>query len=358
MAHLSEGTLRRMYDDPDAKVGADAAHLEGCAECQERLKTVSEDARSIATLLAVPDAQVDVSRAFARVTSEPKAQPRLGLRFPILRPVARPTLALVAAVTALLLVGVAIAQSGLLYRPTQVQAVPITLSDVQALSQLADYGTFAWTTEPQLDVTDTPPTGTPKVGKLPAGVSTTVTYATMTQAVATFTFSASKAAATAAARGEKLPAMPKGMDGATLTVTVGPAVGEVYGNLNDVGKATSPTTINLPQLIVAKTVSPTVSASQVTAIDLENYVLKLPGVSAELKKTITAIGDPTKTLFIPVPVEYGTSQSITVQGVSGVALGDNTGVGSAVVWVKNGHTWAVAGSIKLTDAENIANNLK
>src|SRR5215467_7434128 len=87
-----------MYDDPDAKVGASAAHLEGCAECQARFKTVSDDARSVATLFAVPDARVDMARAYARVTAEPKAQPRLGLRFPILRPVARPTLALVAAV--------------------------------------------------------------------------------------------------------------------------------------------------------------------------------------------------------------------------------------------------------------------
>jgi hypothetical protein len=81
-------------------------------------------------------------------------------------------------------------------------------------------------------------------------------------------------------------------------------------------------------------------------------------VSPELQKTIKAIGDPTKTLFIPVPVEYGTSQPVTVQGVDGVALGDNTGVGSAVVWVKDGYVWAVAGSIKQSDALNIANNLK
>ena len=49
---------------------------------------------------------------------------------------------------------------------------------------------------------------------------------------------------------------------------------------------------------------------------------------------------------------------MTVQGVDGVALGDNTGVGSAVIWVKKGVVYVVAGSIKQTDAIDIANNLK
>jgi hypothetical protein len=59
-----------------------------------------------------------------------------------------------------------------------------------------------------------------------------------------------------------------------------------------------------------------------------------------------------------VPVEYGSSTQVTVQGVPGVALGDNTGVGSAVVWVKGGYVYAVGGSVKQSDALNIANNLK
>ena len=67
MAHLTEGTLRRMVDDPDARAGADAAHLGSCPECADRFKTFADDARSIASLLAVPEARVDVGRAFERV---------------------------------------------------------------------------------------------------------------------------------------------------------------------------------------------------------------------------------------------------------------------------------------------------
>src|SRR5437764_1481523 len=125
-----------MVDDPDARSGVDAVHLEGCAECGARFKNISDDARSIVSLLAVPEA-----RAIAG-----------GLKPPV-------------------------------------------------------------------------------VTKLPAGVSTTVTYGAMSEAEATFTFSADKAKAAAASHGKTLPALPKGMDGATLTITVGPAVGEIYGNL-------------------------------------------------------------------------------------------------------------------------------
>ena len=365
MAHLSEGTLRRMFDDPDAKVGADASHLETCGECQARLKAVGDDARAIATLLAVPEPRVDVDAALARITREPKAQPALGLRFPIIRPAARPALALVAAVAALAVVLVAFTFGGFFFKPTTVKPVPVTVADIQALSQLADYGTFSWTKQPDLHIvtsaTDASAAAAglqpPSVSSLPKGVSTNLTYVAMPQAVAVFTFSADKAAAAAASHGKTLPKMPAGMDGATLTITAGPAVGLIYGNLSQ-PTGSNANDINLPQLVVAKSAAPTATSTQVTVKQLEDYMLAQPGISQELKNAINAIGDPSTTLLIPVPIEYASSKQVTVQGVEGVALGDNTGVGSGVVWVKDGYVYVVVGSIKQSDAIDIANNLK
>ncbi len=366
MAHLTDGTLRRMVDDPDAKAGTDADHLDGCAECQARFKTISDDASSIATLLAVPEARVDVRRAFGTVMRAPKAQPALG-RLPFLRPRTRPlTLMFVAAVAAAALVVVAFAAGGFFFQPTTVKAVPITVADIQALSQLADYGTVTWTKEPQLQATTSAADAAaiaggmqpPVVAQLPAGVSTTVTYGGMSEAQATFTFSAAKAAAAAAAKGKTLPKLPAEIDGATLTITVGPAVGEIYGEMNKPTTGSSTDQINLPQLIIAKSASPKVTSTQVTAQQLEAYILAQPGISDQLTNAIKAIGDPSTTLLIPVPIEYATSTPVNVQGVEGVALGDNTGVGSGVVWVKNGSVYVVAGSIKQSDAIGIANNLK
>jgi len=273
-----------------------------------------------------------------------------------------------AAVAAVGLLATVIAENGTVFAPSTVTAVPVTVADMQSLSQLSAYGDITWTTQPQLQVVASAAdaesaTGlkAPVTSNLPAGVSTTVTYGAMTRAVAVFTFDAAKAAAAAASSGKPLPALPAGMDGVRLTVTVGPAIGEVFGNLQAPSSASSGiSAADLPQLVIIESSEPTASSSssQVTVKQLETYLLSLPGVSPELKAAIKAIGDPSTTLPIPIPIEYATSTTVQVQGVNGVALGDNTGLGSGVIWVKHGVVYGVAGTVKQSDAVNIANNLR
>lgn len=364
MAHLTDGTLRRMVDDPDARAGADAAHLDGCAECKTRLERISDDARSIATLLAVPDVHLDVASAFAEVSRAPRSQPAL-VRLPVFRSPVRPIrLALVAAVMVAALSLVAFASAGLFFKPSTVVAVPVTVADMQALSQLADYGTVTWTQQPNMQVATSAADASAAAGgitapvahNVPSGISTTITYGAMSQAEATFTFSAAKAQAAAAAAGKTLPALPAGIDGATLTVTVGPAVGEVYGDMNQPSSTAS--NINLPQLVIAKSAAPTVKSTQVSAQTLEEYILSLPGISPDLASAVRAVKDPSTTLLIPVPVEYASATQVDINGQNGVALGDNTGLGGGVVWVgKDGYVYVVAGSIKKDAAVSIAKTL-
>lgn len=366
MAHLSEGTLRRMFDDPDARTGSDQEHLESCGACRESYEKVAGAARSIAALLAVPEARVDVTRAFVRVRSAGAARPRFGLRMPVFRPGSRPlVLGFAAAGVAMGLLVTVIAQDANVYAPSSVRPVPVTVADLQALSQLSDYGTMSWTKQPQLQVAPSAAAAAamsglrvPTVGKLPAGVSTNVTYAASTEAVAVFTFSADKAAAAAAAHGKTLPKMPAGMDGAKLTVTAGPAVAEVFGNVQAPASGGDITQANLPQLVVVESSAPTATSTQVTVRQLESFLLAQPGISPQLAAALKAIGDPSTTLPIPVPIQFATSSSITVDGVQGVALGDNTGLGAAVIWEKNGVVYGVAGTVKQSDAIAIANNLK
>ena len=364
MAHLSEGTLRRMVDEPDAHGGADARHLETCADCQARYSTVSRDAGAISSLMTAPELRVDVASAFNRVRSAPAAQPRFGFRLPVMRPGSRPmVLGFATVIAAAALLVTAVAQGGGIFAPTTVTPVPVQVADLQALSQLSAYGTVTWTREPQPQVVTSaaeakaisglqPPT----VAKLPPGVSSTVTYAATAQAIAVFTFSAAQAAAEAAKTGKSLPKLPAGIDGATLTVSVGPAVAEIFGNLNTTA-GSDPTQVGLPQLIVAESSAPVATSTQVTVKQLEDYLLAQPGISPELAAAIKAIGDPSSTLPIPVPVEYATASTVTVQGVQGVALGDNTGVGAGVIWIKNGQVYGVAGTVKLSDAIDLANHL-
>jgi hypothetical protein len=380
VAHLSDGTLRRMIDDPDAISGSDRQHYVDCKDCQARHSGMADDARAVATLLAAPELKVDVASAFKQVQLAPAAKPRFGFSLPILRPASRTMLAgLGAAAVMIALVVTAFANILPLFQPKTVAPVAITVADVQSLQALGDYGTLTWSVNPNPQIVLTADEAkqisglnVPKVAKLPAGVSNNITYAAMPKAVAVFTFDAKKAEAAAAKTGKALPKLPAGVDGAKLTVTVGPAVIEVFGNLNtknpsgqdtsgsnsSSGSNNGPSDINLPQLVVAESAAPLVTSTQVTAKQLENYILSMPGISPQLAASLRAIGDPSTTLLIPVPIQYATSSKVTVQGVQGVALGDNTGAGAGVIWIKNGKVFAVAGFLKQSEVLTIANGLK
>src|SRR5205085_6832857 len=111
-----------------------------------------------------------------------------------------------------------------------------------------------------------------------------------------------------------------------------------------------------PQLIIAESRPPSATSSGMAVKELEDYLLAQPGISPQLAADIRAIGDPTTTLPIPVPVQYATSSKVQVQGVDGVALGDNTGAGAAVIWIKN-DVFFVGGSLHQQDILSIANSL-
>ena len=331
MSHLSEGALRRMFDDPNAVTGTEREHFASCGECQDRYAKTSADATDATRLLAVPAATFDADAAYKRVSEAPSRQPRFGFRLPILRQSARRPIAVLAFAVTLAVIATASANVAQIFAPTQVKPVPVTVADLESLPDLSTYGTFAWSKEPQpqigvsaADAEQVAGFSAPSAGTVPSTVSTNITYVVVPQAVATFTFSAAKA------QGKSLPPMPAGMDGSTLTLTVGPALIEVFGDLKQ-GSASDISQLELPQLIVAESKAPVVTSTGVSATELEDYLLKQPGITPQLAADIKAIGDPTHTLPIPVPVGYATSSDVTVQGVQGVALGDNTGAGAAVV---------------------------
>ncbi len=364
MAHLSDGTLRRMLDDPDAITAPDREHYTSCPECRSRHDAMTDDARTAQSLLALPAIGFDTDRAFARVAGLPAATPRFGFRLPILRPASRAMVGALALVVVVAVVATASVNVIPIFAPKTVTPVPVTLADIQSLPDLSAYGTVTWSQQPQpQQVANAAEAKTvagfdaPKAGNLPATVSSTVTYFAMKQATGVFTFDAAKAAAAAAAHGKTLPPMPSGMDHSTLTLTMGPAVLEVFG---DLGKGTgtgAAAQLSLPQLIVAESKAPSVTSTGVGVKALEDFLLAQPGLSPQLAADIRAIGDPTTTLPIPVPVQFATSSKITVQGVQGVALGDNTGLGAAVIWIKDSNVFLVAGTLKQDVIKTVANQL-
>jgi hypothetical protein len=131
---------------------------------------------------------------------------------------------------------------------------------------------------------------------------------------------------------------------------------EIFGNL-PTGAASDASQLSPPQLVVGASTAPVVTSSGVTTQQLEDYLLSLPGVSPKLAAAIRAIKDPSTTLPIPIPIEYASSRTVKVQGVDGVAVGDNTGLGAGVIWIKGGTVYGVAGTLKQDVILDIADGL-
>jgi hypothetical protein len=172
----------------------------------------------------------------------------------------------------------------------------------------------------------------------------------------TFTFNAELARAAAGRAGRQLPPMPAGLDGSTLSVSIAPSVLVSYGL--DLGAALHG--VSLPAsgaFVVVATRTPTVSSTGVTARQLEDYLLSVPGIPAGVAAEIRAIGDPARTIPVPIPVSLASSSAVTVNGAHGLLIGDSTGIGSVVLWQHNGVVDAVAGTLTSDQVLGVARSM-
>jgi hypothetical protein len=261
-----------------------------------------------------------------------------------------------------------------IFEPKNMVAVPVTQSDLNFLSQscaglnvqecLGAYGTFEWTAPPQPKELPSRGQASAEAGfvvqaptSLPSSVTGNPRYGVINRSTATFTFSADSTKQAAARQNRTAPPMPANIDGSKLFITGGPAVVQIWG-----APAGAPTATgaypDVPTLVVGQAKAPTVSSDGVTVDQLRGYLLAQPGISPQLAAAIRAIGDPSSTLPVPVPAELAISHPVTVQGVSGLYIGDNTGIASAVIWQKDGMMFEVIGSFNESQALSIANSMR
>lgn len=337
--------------------------------------------KTVEQLMSVPQAPVDSERALSRIrarieseTIQPNTRTAVGSA-PVRRDGALVSVWLkgIATAASVALIAVLFTASGLaetiltIFEPKHVVAVPITSADLMSADGFARYGTLTWSVPPK--PYDVPDLATARKdsglavltpAQLPAGITATaVRYGVMPRTTATFTFSADLARQSASSIGRTPPPMPANIDGSKLFVTGGPAVVQFYGD----GATPSSTTAGsplggLPKLIIAQGKGPTVQSDGVTVEQLQQYLLAQPGISPALAAQIKAIKDPSSTLPIPIPVDMASSKPITVQGVQGVFVGDSTGLGSAVIWSKDGTVFGVAGTLTEMEILAVANSLR
>jgi hypothetical protein len=367
--HLSDGTLRRIYDEPLALTAADEAHFDECAECKPRFHVIANDARATTGLLQVPAFEPQAAAALAVVRTRIKREestrpPRwyerwLSRTSPRWRPMATPAIAVLLAAALLTGVGVSgIAQSLIrVFEPQHLQAVPVSPSDFAPTTALLDYGQVTWLPEaPKLQqLTDAAAaqaqSGLPVLmpASLPSGVSGQVSYGILSHATGSLTFDAERLRASAAAKGVKVNPMPSNINGSTLVVNAGPALVEVWGLSGNSSLAQAPT------LVIAQTRVPTVDSTGASAVDLENYLLSQPGVPPDIASQLRAIKDPTSTLPLPIPQGLATTESVQVNGTPATLI--KAVLGAGVIWVKNGVIYAVGGQLTPDQVLAIATSL-
>jgi hypothetical protein len=355
--HLSDGTLRRIYDEPLALTASDQAHFEGCTECKARFESIANTARATAGLLSVPGFTPEPTAALRSVQlrirrDEAARPPRRYERWlertsPRWRPIATPAIAVLLA--GALLTGVTAtgaAQSLFrVFEPRTITPVQVSSSDFPATGALLDYGDLKWLPgAPQLQLLGDATSAAAQSGmpvlmpaSLPKGVSGTPSFGVVSHSTGSLTFDAERLRASAAAKGVTVNPMPSSINGSTLIVSGGPALIEVWGLSASAGQA------QMPTLVIAQTRVPTVDSTGATTSQLEDYLLSQPGVPPDLAAQIRAIKDPSTTLPIPIPKGLATTEPVQVNGTSGLLI--KAALGAGVVWVKNGVIYAVGGQL-------------
>ena len=179
-----------------------------------------------------------------------------------------------------------------------------------------------------------------------------------------FTFRSAKAGTYLASIGHGDVALPAKFDGASLQFTIQPVAGLAYlpagTSLKQIeaaaksGQAGSSVharslaaLFNGAGVIVFETKSPSLSASGVSASELRDFLLSLPGIPASTKAQLRAIGDWRNTL--PIPAMPGSRlHKVQVDGAPGV-VGQNGGT-RMILWVKNGVVYGATGA-KVSESE-------
>ncbi|MEO6990622.1 MAG: hypothetical protein ABI346_05265, partial [Candidatus Baltobacteraceae bacterium] len=337
--HLSDGTLRRLLDETPTLPSA-SAHLERCARCRARLARIGDVADAVGPALAVSGSAtlpegVAAAQVRARLLTSPAARP------------AHRTLrggAFAWAAAAVILVGgfalapVRTAATNFLtiFEPRQFVAIPITLTDaaqLRALPDLGAYGTFRGDKHiAHAEVGSAAaaarlahvPVLVPAY--LPAGLDPRAHFSVLGPATNSFTFSATRARDTLAAAHARLSPMPSNLDGSTLQATIGPVVVGIYSPHRSARYSKHVRGDDFTGLAVVQAPAPRVWSTGASVAEIETYLLAQPGVPPQLAAQIRAIGDPTATLPIPIPIEREYAQPVVVQGERGLGIGDNTGL--------------------------------
>lgn len=283
-----------------------------------------------------------------------------------LRSIVPPTAAAVVTLLGLVLPLAGDADPLSVFQPAPVRAVsvrPVDVSALRALPALDEFGTIQGAVSPGIDQPESAAVAARDAGyplrlpaALPGALAGEAHYRVTRRSRTSFTFSRAKAAQWAREHKVALHPLPPGLDGATYTIALQPIVVVTYGAFSEDGSGHPVRTARF--VTVAQGPVPTLTATGAPLRALTGWFAAQPGISKRLVAQIEALGDPSQAIPIPVRFNEQTASKITVDGVQGLVIGDETGIGSAIVWAKAGRLYTVAGTLPQSEIVALANDLK
>ncbi len=368
MRHPTDGTLRRLLDEPVGVADADRDHVRGCPVCLAGLADAQRDAAAAGAALDVdvdagadPGLETDVDAAWRRLSRAASAdgagraastrERHQGRRW---RPALRSPVVVAVGVVALVAgAGAAAAADWLqIFRTEQVAPITASEADLVRLPDLSAFGSVEITERP--DVHQVPDAAAaaeatglsvPQVVALPPGVTGDPAYQVGGRMSALFSFSAASAAEFEAATGSG-SGPPAGLDGSQFRLTAGPGLAAIWsGNAGP------------PALMVGRAVAPAVYSSGVPFDTVRDYLLTLPGLPADVAEQLRGYTADGTTL--PLFLEAGTvtSSATDVNGAPATLLTSKDGAMSGVVWVEAGVVTVVGGSLTADEVLSVAREL-
>lgn len=370
LACPGSGRLRTHLDLPDATV---EAHLDGCEACRDTILTIADDAGTVRRLLAVLDdapaaAAVDVitDPATGPAPGRPSRPPVDAIGASVVpgrgRPRSRPSSrrpsgrtrprrVVLAVAGGLLTVALAVTPfgSGALaqfldtFRSERVQVIEVDVAALQDLDALDDIATVELTGDGVLhdgptEVADPAAAlaiagvAAPDLPDGAAGPDAAITYLAIAPSHAVVTLLAT------ADNG-----VPADLDGAVLDVTV-------PGGAATVLTAAS----GMPDLVLGTAGAIEATAQGAPLADIRDFLLSREELPESLRTQLAGIEDWQHTLPLPVPAGGVGWETITVAGNDGLAFGDDSGLGAAIVWQADGLIHGIAGTRPLDELQDLA----
>ncbi len=359
MRHPTDGTLRRLLDEPDGVADADREHVAGCPACRSGLAAAREDAALTGAALRF-EVDADVEAGWRRLShamtaDEPRRVPASARGSRWRTAMRSPVIAVLGVLVLLAGAGAAAAAGWLpIFRAERVAPVTVTQADLLRMPELSAYGKVE--VEEKAEVRPVADAATaqrtsglsvPRVAELPRGVTGEPQFFVVNRVSGKFTFEASTAARTAAAAGGTLPPPPPGLDGSEFRLTAGPGLAAIWQEARGV-----------PALLVGRVVAPSAYSSGVSFATARDYLLSIPGLPESVASQLRGFSGNGMTLPLIVKAGKETGFIADVHGVPATVLTTPDGVLSGVIWVEDNVLNAVAGSLSSDEVLSVARGLR